>query len=794
MGFAGAVMRSWMIAFCLGIIGAAWLPQLPPLHWLPWLLPPLLLGLFLAPSRLPCVLLLGAWWLAWQGQRALEDWWPVTTAPSEVWVEGVVWSLPLPTEQGSRFRFRLERLCAAATLQDCEGGQWQTDERLLQLSSYVPLPLTPGQRWRWQVRLRRPHGFANPGSYDYEAWLLEQGISATGYVRDQGGTWLLAENSGRRVLERLRHRLLLALEEAGAGLERLPLVVALSLGEGHGIAPEQWDLFNRSGTNHLMVISGSHITLVAGLCLWLARWLWCRSAWLTLHCPAPVPAAALALVAAWFYTALAGFNLPAQRALVMSALSLGAMFLRRQGNLWQILLTALLIVLVCDPLAPQLPGFWLSFVAVAVLTLALLPETDGEGWWWRQAVMLVRSQGYVSVALLPLTGLLFQQVSWLSPLVNLVAIPLIGFLAVPLSLLSLLLAPLAPELARPLLQVTDAGLGYYLQLLSACDALAPTPLWTLPALLLIGRVLLVAWALGLLMANTHWQRLVFVCCLPVILLLRPAALPPGVVRLRILDVGQGTAIMISTRHHQLLYDAGPRYSARFDAGSRIVLPALRHAGVKQLDRVMISHADLDHYGGLDAVLGAYPTALSSTRYNTLYSSPEPGLFPPDTQEERCRAGQHWRWDGVDFTVLSPDVTGLSRNDDSCVLHIATARYTALLTGDIERRREHRLLAQRPLAPVDVLVAPHHGSATSSSPAFVSALQPAHVVYTTGYLNRYGHPAQPVRERYARRGVQAWYTMRGGALTVELGVEEGDLHFNEQRRQRARFWGAPLPPG
>jgi competence protein ComEC len=418
-----------------------------------------------------------------------------------------------------------------------------------------------------------------------------------------------------------------------------------------------------------------------------------------------------------------------------------------------------------------------------MLTLAVLRD-DGTRAWWRGAWQMLRSQGYISVALLPLTGLLFQQVSWSAPLVNLIAIPCIELVATPLSLLCLLLAALYPPLATPLLHLTDALLGWYLSGLRHLDAVLPAPLWTLPWLLLTGRILLIALIAALLLSRRLWQRLLWLACLPAVLLLREPRLPYGVVRLSIIDVGQGNAVLVRTRDHQLLYDTGPRYSDNLDAGSAAVLPVLRFHGIEQLDRVIVSHADTDHSGGLAAVLKEYPSAL--------YQSAEPGMFPTQTSQQLCRAGQRWQWDGISFEMLSPDEQRHSRNNGSCVLRIRAGAQVALLAGDIEREREHALLAQGLSGPLTLLVAPHHGSATSSSPAFIQALQPAHVVFTTAYLNRYHHPAPAVAARYAQAGAQAWYTLRSGALNFTLDRQEAAPEITQQRRLRPRFWGEPLP--
>lgn len=765
-------MRSWMIAFSAGIVLAGWTPQLPQWHWI------VLLSLFsvllhCSPKlRLAAAALGGVCWFLWWAHFTLQALWPDAPQADEVLVQGTIWSLPQATEQGWRFTFLLDTQCAENLVTNCVKAR---SNRKLMLSVYQPLVLMPGQRWQFLLRLHRPHGFSNPGGFDYEAWLLQQDISASGYVRESSLNRLLASGNTRPWFHRLRYKLLQQLQQYQAHWQHTALLRALTLGDKSAISAEQWLLFASMGLNHLMVISGLHIALVAAVMFRCGAALARVSSTLLLRFTAPRMAAVLSALAALCYAGLAGFTLPALRALVMVLVYLSGIVLRRQTHSVSALGLALLLVLLLDPLAPQSAGFWLSFVAVSILLLqgSKAATTRLQALW-----QVLRVQLLLCIGMLPVMLIFFQQSSALAPLVNLLAIPFVGMLVVPLALLGLLLLPLLPTLGIWVLNLCDlllAGFMWALQYLhevfpAALLSLSPPPT---PVLVLV----IVLIAVMLWLRHKLWLLL---CITAIGLLLRypRATLPYGELELSVLDVGQGLAIVVTTAHQDLLYDTGPRYSASFDAGSDVVLPALRSTAVRQVDRVLVSHADLDHAGGLAAIEAAYPRAI--------YSGSDTSIFSAAVSYQSC-SKQHWEIDGSSFTVLHPLTGTYSTNNGSCVLLIETGGIRILLPGDIERPVELEILERYPDLHADILIAPHHGSNSSSSSAFIKALQPRYVVYSAGYQNRFHHPAEKIIRRYERAGVRAFNTAYTGALTFHIAAASGIVNVSEYRREHPRFW-------
>lgn len=780
-------MRSWTIAFSLGVIVCGFVPQVPgyPLillfgcatlllyRW-PWL-------------RLVVAFLLGCCWVLLHARVSLDARWPEALANADVVAEGSVASLPQPTERGQRVVFVIDRLCVLEQAA-CDSVPLPAAALTTLINIYEPLVLVPGQRWQWQLRLRPPRGFANPGGFDYEAWLLQQGINATGYLRPHPDNRLLQPDSGTSRFNRLRHAIATRIDAAADGTLLYPhLIRALAIGDHYGISDTEWQLFRDTGTSHLIVISGMHVALIAWVLYQLARWSLSRSAWLVLRVPAPQMAAVAALAGAWIYTGLAGFSLPVQRAFVMAAVLLAGRLLRRQTTSMNALCLALALILLLDPLAPQNAGFWLSYCAVAILLLTPSParplpaEDMGVRFWLRWLGQEWRTQWGVFIGLVPILLLFFQQLSPLAPLVNMPAIPWIGLLVVPLCLVGTALMWLWPAAALVPLRCADFLLDIFMRLLALSVREAPVALLQLPALPLPLMLLLVSSTVLVLLAPRRWQRLAALAALPLLLLWPGQKLPAGRVRVAVLDTGQGLAVVVSTRNHHLLYDTGPWFSPRFDAGSDVVVPYLRHRNIRRLDRVIVSHADADHAGGLPGVVMAWPQAH--------YSGAEPATFPAAARATRCEAGQGWQWDGVRFELLHPGAGRYSRNNGSCVLRIRIGQQTVLLPGDIERVVEHQLLQAGLDGPLALLVAPHHGSTTSSSPAFVAALRPQVVVHASGFQNRFNHPAPTVQARYARSGSHQYLTAYGGAITVDLGPE-GLESVEQWRLVRRRFWSAP----
>lgn len=782
-------MRSWTIAFSLGVVAASVLPLLPPL---PVSLAVLAMALLLQRwngLRVPAAFVGGVAWLCCYGQHSLGERWPEPPFPRDVWVEGTIWTVPVATERGQRFQLRMDRICPESPSAYCDFAQLPFDGRKALLTLYDDVVIKPGQRWRWQLRLRPPHGFANPGGFDYEAWLMQQGIAATGYVRDAPRGALIEAPRARRLFEQARLHVIHLIDNANEGQLRYPhLLRALTVGDGSGISDEEWELFSATGTTHLLVISGSHVALI---CLWLfamGYWLSSRSTWLVLRLPAPYCAALLALAGSWVYTGLAGFSLPSLRALLMAALMLLAVLLRRHCQSTNNLCLALAVMLTLDPLAAQNPGFWLSFVAVAVLLQTGSPVLQQqERHWFKTALHTARHffvlQWKLSLALLPILLLYFQQTSVLAPFVNLLTIPLIGFVIVPLALGAVIVCLVWPWAGELLLLACDQLLHLNMLILRGSAVLLPVNTLHLPALSLAGMTLLIVATVAALWASARWQRFIALGALPFAMMLRAPALPAGSVRLTVLDVGQGLAVMVSTSTHHLLYDTGPHYSSRFDAGSDVVVPALRHDNVVKLDSVVVSHADADHAGGLEGVVEVFPSAR--------YLGSDTMIFPETVSSESCRAGQRWQWDGVSFQVLHPDGERYDDNDGSCVLLIEVHGRQLLLAGDITRKVETQLLRVYPDLQADVLVAPHHGSRSSSSLPFVRQLDPGFVVFSSGYQNRFNHPATDVVARYMAQGTMGFTTARSGAVSFEI-TPSGAVLVKEQRRVRRRFWSIGPP--
>lgn len=778
-----------ILAFAAGV----WLLQqqaaLPGLIWAGLLLPlPLILyGLRRASSwpakrlRQLCGktlwLAAGFFWAAFLAQLRLADALPETWEGRDIRINGVIATLPVASERGPRFEFDVEQILTPGASVPAHIQLSWFDGGFGRPAAHPVPPLHPGERWELTVRLKRPHGNANPYGFDYEAWLLERNIRATGYVRDGEGN--------HRVVERVYHPSYLIEVAREAASQRLSRVLgerpyagvlkALAIGEQGTISAPQWQVFLRSGVNHLMSISGLHVTMVSGLVFTLVYWLWRRSQYLTLALPARKAAALAGALAALAYALLSGFGVPTQRTLYMLSVVAIALWLGRAGNAFSVLGLALLAVLLPDPWAVHSPGFWLSFGAVAVI-MYVGSGRIGQPHWLLQ---WGRVQWAVTLGLVPLLLAMFQQVSLISPLANAVAIPLISLAVTPLALLGTVL-PLDFLLlaAHWLMEVCMAFLTWLSALPAAVWQQHGPPPWTV--------ILALCGVIWLLLPRGFPARWLGWLWFAPLFLVRPPGPQAGELWLTVLDVGQGLAVVARTSHHALLYDSGPRFGVEADAGSRIVIPYLRGTGVSRLDGMVISHDDLDHSGGAVSVLQGVPVAW------TLSSLPqESPVLAGASRSLRCFAGQAWEWDGVKFEILHPardsyQYDGFRDNDRGCVLKISSPFGRVLLPADIERGSEQELLERMPGGlRADVLLVPHHGSLTSSTPAFIRAVAPDTAVFTVGYRNRFGHPKEEVVERYQAQGIKTWRTDQSGALELHFGATGRSLQGQRQLRQR--YW-------
>ena len=730
-------------------------------------------------------LLLGFAWAAQCATWRLADALPTEWEGRDVALTGVIASLPQPFERGVRFEFQVERIGTAA-------AQVPQHLQLTWYSGFTPESAGPvpvvhaGERWTLTARLRKPHGNANPHGFDYEAWLLERGIRATGYVRSGRGTAapaLLAPYtwSVQAVVDRLRERIRAHLQAALGEAPYGGVIIALAIGDQRAIDSEDWQVFARTGVSHLMSISGLHVTMVASLAAWAVFALWRLSVRYTprllLMLPAPQAAALGGLLAAFAYCMLAGFAIPAQRTLYMLAVAAWAIWRGWFGSATRVLALALGVVAVLDPWAALSPGFWLSFGAVGLLLLA--GQSQGPRAHWVRTALA--AQVAITVGLIPLTLALFQQISLVGPLANAVAIPLVSLVITPLALLA---AVLPIDALAHLAHALQSGLMLYLEWLAGLDwavwqhANPPLPLVVLAA---AGALwMLVPWWWSWRALGVVWMLPLFLYAPP-----RPAA---GDLQLTVLDVGQGLAVVARTASHTLLFDAGPAYSPDADGGNRVVLPYLRGEGITRLDGMLVSHDDSDHSGGALSVLEAIPVEWLASPL----SATHPVTQAAAGRTRPCQAGQQWEWDGVRFEILHPqaaDYAGFAATRDnaqSCVLKITAHGQGVLLPADIERDIEARLLDQQPQAlRSTLLIAPHHGSRTSSTAAWLAAVRPDTVIFPVGYRNRFHHPADEVVQRYRASGTQLLRTDESGAVSVKIGA--AGIETQAYRDTRARYW-------
>jgi len=763
-------------------------------------------GRAVAGSMLVAAVLAGFATTEWRAGQRLAKALPAALEGQDLVVIGVVASLPRQGTPASRFVFEPETaewLGRPVTLPPRIQLAWYSRDGSWSGGDAVAPP-SAGERWQLTVRLRRPHGAMNPNGFDFELWLWEQDIAATGYVRTGGDARnrrldAQAGASVQRWREAIRSRIQATVTDRGAA----GVIAALAVGDQAAIERDDWVLFRAVGIQHLVAISGLHITMLAWLGAAVGGWAWRRvpgriGERLLLRLPAPLAARWIGLATALAYAVLAGWAVPAQRTVCMLAV---VVVLRSLGLSWPLL--AVLgaaggAVVLLDPWALLQPGFWLSFVAVAVLIAAepgasralhdpALPTRAALALRLR-ALMLagLHTQAVATVALAPLTLLFFHQVSVVGFLANLVAIPWVTLVVTPLALAGMVLPPLwlLSAAAVQALSVVLAPLATWSGALWHAAAAPP---------LLLGLGLL-GGAVAVLRLPWRLRACGLAMALP--LLAPPVPRPePGSFELLALDVGQGTSLVVRTARHLLVYDAGPAFSAESEAGSRIVLPALRARGERQIDRLVLSHRDSDHTGGAAALFAGLPVRAWSSSLEERH--PLRAQTPAHT---RCAAGQGWTWDGVRFEILHPrsgdfpsfEAVPPRANALSCVLRVSAGAASALLTGDIEAAQEAALLATtRDSATAlasTVLVAPHHGSKTSSSPAFLDAVAPGLALFQAGYRSRFGHPAPEVEARYRERRITVVRSDRCGAW-----IWRSDAPLSSgvcQRNVARRYWHHP----
>ncbi len=715
--------------------------------------------------RWPIWMVIGFLWTAYHIDRHTQFEFAPERAGQDLWVAGWVDSFPNRAPGQVTFSLRLAP-------DDHPAGV----PRRLRLTWYEPpIEIEAGIALRLLVRLKEPRGLSNPGGFDYERWLFLEGYGATGYVRDWDRQRNASVDPARWWLTK-RADLARQIAAATPGADAPVLLTALALGERFGFDERHWEVLRRTGTSHLVAISGLHIGLVAALTFFLIRRIWIRLPGVLAHYDLQ-SAALVSIGCAAFYAAAAGFAIPTQRALLMLSVAYLAILTRRYVSMTAGLSAALLFVLLWDPLTIVSPSFWLSFLAVGLLwqlgqgRTALGRNSRTAGSKFRESANI---QWGICLGLTPVVVLFFGEVSLVAPLVNFVAIPIFSLVLVPLTLIATL--TLSVEFLGPYLMY---GAGVVAQ--SVWWVLDSIAGWSWSAMVLpqAGGWQFVLAAIGVTFAlPVHplpGRYLSTLAILP-LLVVQADGPEPGVAVATVLDVGHGLAVIVETRNHVLLYDAGPSYRSGFDSGADIVLPALRARGRTGLDTIVISHADRDHSGGAAAVIESFPRAQ-------LIAGPDVTL----ADASACQGGQSWVWDGVEFNFLHPPAGYTLRgNDSSCVLMVATRAGALLITGDIESRGELTLLSQVPGLQAEVVIVPHHGSATSSTLTMVDAMHARYAVVSAAYANQWGFPRPEVRARWEASGARMVTTGASGAITITL-ASSGQPRLTSHRDRRRRYW-------
>jgi competence protein ComEC len=731
--------------------------------------------------------LIGVLWATGAAKWRMQDALPHHWQQKPILVEGVIASVPSISEKGERFRFVVEQILTKEAIVPKHLGLSfyypRTDQyRSIDEESSDPESSQPnqqfhaGERWQLTVKLKRPHGTINPHGFDFEAWALSENIRATGSIVAKAGYQKIDDLvfKPNYVIEYVREIIKTDIAKVLVGQPYVGVIQALVMGDDSAIDVSIWQVLLRTGVTHLMSISGLHITMLSGLAFAVMYAIWRRLPKCTLWLPARKAATVAGVLMGLSYALIAGFSVPTQRTFYMLMVVALALWYGKQFRMDQILTVALFVVLLIDPWSVNSAGFWLSFGAVALIGFSLNGRV-GELHWLRGAL---KTQWAVTIGMLPILLVLFNQVSIISPLANAIAIPVVSFIVTPTALLSSFLS------IDWLLVLSHQCLSWLMDVLNWLAALPiatwhqhQPKTWTfLPAI--IGALIL------LLPKGLPLKWLGVFGFFPM-MLIAPSRPAIGEMKVTVLDVGQGLSVHVQTAHHDLIYDAGATFNQQSDAGSRIVVPYLYGEGVKQLDGFIVSHDDNDHSGGVASILSMLPVKWLLSSYSVETNA-------QNIKKIECYAGQHWQWDKVQFQVLYPTIMHyqltLSDNNKSCVVKVSSRFGSFLLTGDIEKFAEYYLLDHASqLLKSDVMIVPHHGSKTSSTVGFLDAVSPQLSIAGTGYLNRFGHPNSVVLDRYEQINSEFLQSDKDGAVVLTFNQNDHQINFQRWRAIAKRYW-------
>lgn len=772
-----------LLFFSFGIILVGYLPELPSFLVACTLLAPVLVAaIFLRKKLIASIwllaLTLGLCYGVIAGHRLLGNQLLDNLAEQDVVVEGQVIDLPQENSRRQLFTFKVERAYSV----HYPDVLFSPFPPKINISSYSDVRVKTGEQWRLTVKLKKPRGFVNPGGFDYQASLLRRGIGATGYIRQGENLKLHAQPAFS--MDVLRYELQQWLINKSHSPEK-GILVALLVGDTSLVDKDHWGEMIKTGTNHLIAISGLHLGFFAIVGFFIGNLIG-RFIQLFWHkYPSMISGYIFSVSLTLFYSIIAGLNIPTIRTLIMLAAVQLALLWRRSFRARDTLLIALVLVLLYDPLAAYDIGFWLSFCAVAMLIfcfsgrITLTRHTAIQMIAKNHLVIFAKSQWVMFIGLLVPLAVLIHTSSLLAPPANFIAIPAITFFVVPCLILSALCHFTFTVAENFFLHCAEWGMSVVHEWLNYLLAIGNgkfNPLVNLNPWAIFLSVLSV---FLILLPRGLGNKYIGAAGLLLALIIPLKQLPD--LQMLVFDVGQGTAIFIRTPNHQLLYDTGPLYTENFDAGSGIIVPYLQSQGVQYLDKLIVSHNDQDHSGGLNGVLAA-------TNVNQLWLG-EPDKFhgqDRDPVAENCHEQNPWQWDQVNFRFITwPIQSQAKANNHSCVLLVEFNGHKILLTGDIEKEVERTLLAQESLTDVDILLAPHHGSHTSSTTEFVAQVHPQTVIYSAGFHNQHGHPHADIQARYVAAGSIPLNTAYDGALEF---VWQGELANVIRYRQSSKhYW-------
>lgn len=629
--------------------------------------------------------------------------------------------------------------------------------------------LNTGDKWLLNIKLKQNNGFRNEGGFDYEKWLFANKINATGYVRKSDANKILT-NSNFAFVNQIRQSIREKVSPYLQDLSFSGVINALIIGDRSMIKDSNWELFKATNTTHLSVISGLHIGLISTLFFFIASFLWKRSPSLLKKIPAQIIGAYFGIIGALSYTFIAGFSIPTQRAFIMASIAFLSIILRLQYSHWSLYAVALIAVLIINPLSIYDVGFWLSFYVVGIILYGVSLFTNKT-----KITKIICLQLLIFIAMLPLTSWFFQANYSISSIANLIAIPVFSIFVTPLSLLGSLFAILDIEnIANICFLITNKILDILALFLTQLSSLPFNKIKFSPNNLIDLVILLIGFFVLIMPRGLKLKKIAILLIAIPILIKNP--IPTNTAIVDVLDVGQGLAVVVRTQNHTLIYDTGSSSASGFNMGDAVINPFLITNKINKIDMIVISHGDNDHIGGLDAILNNFKVTQVIT------SAPE----KINSKSEICKTGQNWIWDNIKFEILNPQIkNNLKGNNASCVLKVSSKNLSLLLTGDIEKKAEKKLLENKNInLKADIMTIPHHGSKTSSSEEFIQAVSPKIAISSAGYKNPFKHPTEVVLKRYRKNSIKLLDTICSGQISFIL---DDNINIKEYRKDNKNFY-------